>query len=389
MKKNSTTYAIKMLGFTLIVLMAILKPAFSQMPAPDFDMPRITMTVSPDQQVKLRLPKDIRSGDQITGTVIEEKKSVTAANNNSSSTLEGVVIEIDGKQTKLSNRFISFIVPAGVTSLPFLLKNAAGEILDRGQIPVNGPMYDLLSDLWWREPLGGLPCVEPMGQPGQALRITGPFDGDASNTKVSLNNLPCEIIAESNRMTYLQVPQNAAAGVSTISIEENKIITERKLNIVELALRANKTTLLKGEKATITVKVNGLESFDLTKNNIKLQLVNQSPQTISFAKESSNTITKDLKAGPVNNGIYEFSTKVVSLAKGTFKMTADLMGEQNDCIKRYQSAMEQMKILRADELKRCEKTGGDINACKSAVNKMIDGKEKELYDVFVRCMTGN
>jgi hypothetical protein len=142
MKKNLTNYAIKMLVLTIVAFAAMLKPAFCQEPAIDNDLITYSMAVSKDQKVNFRFPLDMRSGDRITGSVVEEKKNNAAEVNKIPSTLQGVVIEIDGKQTKLSNRLFSFIVPAGIASLPFLLKNSAGEVIQQGQLPV-GIIADL------------------------------------------------------------------------------------------------------------------------------------------------------------------------------------------------------------------------------------------------------
>ena len=76
MKKNSTNYAIKMLGLTLIAFVALVKPAFCQTNWLDYALENWVVSVSPDQQVKFTFPKDIRNGDMITGSVIEEKKKI-------------------------------------------------------------------------------------------------------------------------------------------------------------------------------------------------------------------------------------------------------------------------------------------------------------------------
>ncbi len=329
MKKYSTNYAIKVLGFTVIAIMAMLKPAFCQEPVIDNDLITYSMSVSSDQQVKFRLPLDIRSGDRITGSVVEEKKSNTGETYKTSSTLEGVVIEIDGKQTKLNNRLFSFIVPAGLASIPFLLKNSAGEVIEQGQIPViSNPFGDDF-------PISFSP--EKIVQPGQPFKITGTFDGIAANTNVSLNSGPCEIIAESYRMSYVQVPESAIAGVSNLTINENNTTTEHKINIAVLNLTANKTNLLKGEKTTINVTVSGLENLTTEKLNYKLRLENLSPQTISFVKEGGNVVTKEINTTAVKNGQYQFSTKMIALSSGSFSVQALFFKpvSKNPCVDAY------------------------------------------------------
>lgn len=400
MKMKSTNAVIKMMGITVIAVIAMLRPAFCQEKGKNIcpvgvNCFTVNIVSSSGQQVKMRLPKDIRSGDIITGSVIEEKKSATAVNNKSSSTLEGMVIEIDGKQTKLSHRLFSFIVPAGLASLPFLLKNAAGEVIQSGQVPIGPVLADLLSDLWWNYPLGGLGVkgtkfsTEAVGQPGQSLRISGSFDGNAANTNVSLNGQACEIIAESPRMSFVEIPQNATAGVSQLTIEENNNKESSKVNIVNLNLSANKRSLLKGQKATISVVVSGLEGLELRNNSaLKLSLENQSPQTIVFSKEINNVITKEINADSVKDGKYEFSTPIIGLTKGAYAITATITApkDDNECVKKYQDCMAQIKADKDKAIKKCQDAGGaGVDDCIAQVNTASAKLEKACLDEFLKC----
>lgn len=385
MKKKNTNAAIKMLAITVLAVAASFKPAFCQEPEIDKDLIIYSMAVSPDQKVKFRLPLDIRSGDMITGTVVEEKTSLKGVDNKSSATLQGMVIEIDGKQTKLGDRLFKFLVPAGITSLPFLLKNSAGQVLEQGQIPINSYF-----DTRWQEPVGGLGykfAPEAVGQPGKALRITGNFDGNAANTNVSLGGQSCEVIAESNRMSIVQVPQEATAGVSNLKVEENNIKEEHKINIAKLNLSANKTTLRRGEKTTITVTVSGLENLDYKKSNLKIRLENQSPQTIVFLKEN-NVIIKEINAESVKNGKYEFSTRISALMKGAYTVTATITSpkDDNDCVKKYQDCMAQIKADKEIAIKKCQDAGGaGLGDCITQVNTASEKLEKACFDKFLKC----
>lgn len=317
---KNTNVVIKMLAFTLMAVAAISKPAICQEPAIDNDLIIYSIAVSPVQKVQFRLPKDIRSGDMISVTVYEKKTSSKEADNKSSATLEGMVIEIDGKQTKLGDRLFKFIVPAGITSLPFLLKNSAGQVLEQGQIPINSYF-----DTRWQEPVGGLGykfAPEAVGQPAKTLRVTGSFDGNAANTNISLGGQSCEIIAESNRMSLVQVLQNSATGVSYLTIEENNIKEEHKINVAKLTLSANKTTLRKGEKATITVTVIGLEGLK-EGYDCKVDITNNSPATVRFKSNTGNSMSQTIPSG--QTGDYKFSFSIVGVTQGNYTLEGLLL----------------------------------------------------------------
>lgn len=338
-----------MLAITVLSLTAIFKPALCQEPAIDNDLIIYSMSVSTDQKVKFRMPLDIRPGDRITGTVVEEKKSTKGEVNNASSTLQGVVIEIDGKQTKISNRLISFLVPAGITSLPFLLKNAAGEVIERGQIPINSSTtHPMGADLTYTTVIpdkmnsvketqinGTKFIMEPVGQPGKALRVSGSFDGNAANTNVSLNGQACEIIAKSPRQINFLVPENAATGSANLKVEENNIKEEHTINIAKLNLSANKTTLRKGEKAIITVTVSGLQGLK-EGYECKVDITNLSPATVRFKSNTGNSMSQPIPSG--QTGDYKFSFNIVGVTQGNYALEGILF-----CIPDISSLLDRIR----------------------------------------------
>ena len=316
MKKKSKNIAMKMLFVTALTVAGVFGQAFGQYSSirPEADT----------LNTLFRLPVDIRSGDMITGSVTEYKKNITGDYNASSSRLEGIVLEIEGKQTKLSNRLFSFLVAAGVTSIPFLLKNSAGQIIERGQIPLGSSNLfnpGQQSSSWISQTgqtvftKGTQFIPEPVCQPGRVLTVAGPFDGNAANTSISLGGQPCEIIAESPRMSYVQVPQNAEAGASNLTIEENNNKEENKVNVAILNLSANKTTLHKGEKATIKVTVNGLQSLK-EGNDCKVDITNLSPSVVRFVNAEGNKISQTIPSSLKGN--YTFSLKIIAVTQGDY-----------------------------------------------------------------------
>ena len=380
MKKKITNAFFKMAGITSIVVAVMFTKAFCQGPMLSAGISTYKLAVAAGTPVNMRLPKDIRSGDVISGTVVEDAANKTATQSNSSS-LQGMVIEIDGKKTKLSNHLISFVVPAGIATIPFIIKNAAGQIIDHGQVPVipSGislpvqPMSNITQAFFPQE----------ITQPGEALPIGGKFDGDAANTNVSLNGQRCDIIAESPRESFAEVPGNTAAGVTNISIaEKNGPTTTTKINVAVLNLSADKLSLRRGEKTTVDVKITGLEGLSEGDHKIKLTLVNQSPQTIAFTKESSNTITKEINTSSVKNGIYQFNTRIIGVTAGTYGIMASLTlpSTNNPCVDTYLARMEEIKLSK-------EKAMADCNSaeCKAKVESETEKLVKACMDEFIKC----
>jgi hypothetical protein len=144
-------------------------------------------------------------------------------------------------------------------------------------------------------------------QPGEPLTINGFFDGNAANTNVSINNIPCEIITESNTVTFVQIPGNLPCGKALLTIAEGGATQTMPIQAITLNLTANKTTLRKGAKANINVTINGLENLKLADNHFTMQLTNQSPANIAFKSETENTITRNITNGCEGRGLQFFN----------------------------------------------------------------------------------
>ena len=221
-----------------------------------------------------------------------------------------------------------------------------------------------------------------LGQPGQALRVTGTFDGNAANTNVSLNGQTCEIIAESPRENFTQVPQNATAGVSNLSITENNIKEEHTINVAVLNLSANKTNLRKGEKTTITVSVSGLEGVEKG-NDCKVEITNLSPSVVSMKSTDGNTISRAIPQGVT--GDYKFTFSIVGVTQGNYALEGILFcasnsnANQNQAIANvgpeYQKWQEK---LREALRKRLLEEG----FTEDEVGKMIKDSFKGIYGII-------
>lgn len=206
-------------------------------------------------KVMVRLPDDIRAGDTISGTVVAEAMA--------SSTLEGMVIEIDGKRSLVSGKSIKFIVPllAAGGEIPFLIKDGKGKVLGKTTVPFAGSGQGMApaSDF----------DLPRLGQTGRPVTINGPFDGDAANTSCRLGDQPIEIIAESPRHAIFMSPPDPV-GQTALSMTENGNSRNGPYRNIRVSLAAPKTRLLRGEKTTLSVQVSGLEGIQ---SNVPLQLV--------------------------------------------------------------------------------------------------------------------
>lgn len=253
-------------------------------------------------RVTVRLPDDMRAGDMISGTISVEPSGKSATDQaRNRDTLEGTVIEIDGKPTAAVGRVLRFTVPAaGLLTLAILAANGKTRIASTHVMAGNAAPA----------PTNFNP--PRFGQAGRPLQIQGSFDGNAANTNVSIGNTPAAVIAESPRQVVVQNPPDAT-GPTQLRVTEGGVDHNTPYRVASVTLSATKTNLLKGEKTTLSVQVTGLGPDLAT-------LVLLGSPTIQLEGGNAQNITLT----PTTNGNANFTRNITALAPGTFDVSAQL-----------------------------------------------------------------
>ncbi|HMK27153.1 MAG TPA: hypothetical protein VK483_14070 [Chitinophagaceae bacterium] len=312
--------------------------------------------------VDVKVPNNIRPGDHISGSVAKN-----IVKKRPSDTLDGAVIDINGQQHQLRGKNFTFLVPSGAASIPFIIKNSKGESIGTTQIPINTLAIPQL-------PAGTsippqqieMPPPHSPGnfvpvnycQPGQPLTINGNFDGNAANTKVSINTIPCEVLAESDRGSFVNVPSNLPAGKASITIKEGGVTKTMPIQVITTDLKANKKIVQRGTKATVTATVKGLENLDLNNNNFKIELTNGSPGVIQFMNPNTTTITRDINSSNVKNGVFTFTTDITGTTTGSYAVGSNVSSTTGaNCWKKYQDRMDNCEAQQKKCYEDCVLTG--------------------------------
>lgn len=179
-----------------------------------------------------------------SGAVITPDPKITAP-----TTASGAVITPDPKIILPKTPSGAVITPDPKITQPDTIPS--GESLPPGQritppasLPLDPKYFDL--------PL--------LGQTGRPMLISGPFDGDSNNTKLTIGNKPAQVLAESPREIVVASPSNISGPIE-IAVKEGDKETKGSYRNVGVNLSAPKTNLLKGEKTELRVEVNGLEAL--------------------------------------------------------------------------------------------------------------------------------
>ena len=273
----------------------------------------VTFTLAKGK-IKAYLPNDIRPGETISGSIVAEAVGKNARQiENNLSALKKYFINIQNEKYPVDSYMsFQFMVAqdkpmTGVIQLITL----SGVIENEVALPTTS----------WQD-LQPAPsqCIIPThALTASPLTITGPFDGDASNTKCSLNNKPLEILAESPRQCVVLYPADAK-GLQNVYIQEkNQPSCIQNISTVQMNISAGKLSLLKGERTYINVSISGLQNLPdtavLTLDNVTTNVVNMQPM---------NHVIILLIPDSVKSGILNRRFNIQSIKSGDFTVTVNL-----------------------------------------------------------------
>lgn len=274
---------------------------------------------TPAGTVKVYLPDDIRPGDVISGTVLAEPigKNAKQVEKNLSELIK-YTISIDGNRASVPSKpeLMKWLLHSGgkLVSLIELINGSGTKV---GQLPFQLKSLDKTVSASLQN------CSHPSHVlTGDPVTITGPFDGDASNTKCSLGSTPAEVLAESPRQCIFKYPADAI-GLQTLNITDNNEkylqACNQKISGVSMDISAGKMNLSKGERTYIDVKITGLQ--DLPDTAI-LSLNNMSPATVTMTP--ANTIVIPLLPATESSGIFTRRFDIQSIKSGNFSVNINL-----------------------------------------------------------------
>jgi len=253
---------------------------------------RIIFDTAPGR-VTVNLPDDMRVGDRISGTVVEEPKGGSPdEREKNKSTLDAMVIDVGGTKLHASEaQFITNIEPGSygpqvaTGNANFVIENVIVElrsgpgdaVLGIAEVPITpGPKPPAVTT---PDPKMTPFTIPPLGQTGRPFEIFGPFDGNSSNTTLRYGPVGSTAqdfekntenvsggfglirpLAESPRKIVFESPPNLTGPVE-LNVKEGSVQSTGTCRNVGVRLTAPKTNLLKGERTILTVEVNGLQGI--------------------------------------------------------------------------------------------------------------------------------
>lgn len=271
--------------------------------------------------IKVYLPDDIRPGDMISGSVMAEpsgKSPKLSAKNLEE--LKKYTVEFNGQKIsvyKVSKSFQCNINTGIQPQCTLNLMNGSGVKTGLVNIQFINNVETQPATAQCKIPTHALTAAP--------LKVTGPFDGNSSNTNCTVGGQSCEVIAESPRQCVVSFPQTAK-GNQTIELQENKQPKcFKKISGVELNVSVGKTNLLKGDKTYVNVEVIGLQNLPDT---AKLTITNITTDVVVMLPV--NAFVVPLTADNVSNGTYLRRFEIQSLKTGNFIVNVNIDLPENN-----------------------------------------------------------
>lgn len=258
-------------------------------------------------KVSVILPGDVRAGDTISGTVLFEPAGLTQQEQMANAAqLTGYVIDVEGKRQPVADGRVLVPITQAGGMVPLVLRNAAGNPVDTMGVAAIPPEVPFV-----------LQPVAPASQAGVPLSIPGQFDGNASNTTATLNGQPVRIIAESPRQTIVDCPPGVTGPVA-VTIADPAGTATAKTNLVGISLSTPRTTLMRGEKTVVTLRVMGLEGLQR-----RLSVAVQASPSVRLQGGNMQTVVIDPARSA--SGFVERPFNLTMNAPGPFDVSARLL----------------------------------------------------------------
>jgi hypothetical protein len=275
---------------------------------------RIVTLTTARGDIKVYLPDDIRAGDTVSGTVSAEPKGKDEKEKQKhAGELNGLVVEFVKQQWPVSGCVIQRLaIPATLVRTPeLILLDEKGQKLDNAPLLV-APYSNVPPKPSFETPA--------LGQSGRPLSIPGPFDGDSSNTKISVGGNWLRVISESPRGAVIQIPADVI-GPKEVHVTDNGNTASGNFRALKIDLTAPKTSLMKGESTELHVQVNGLQGIS---QPVQVQLQNQTPSNINLSGGNTQNIVIQ-PSQVTTGGTFNWSGTVTGAGTGGFNITGTIL----------------------------------------------------------------
>ncbi len=274
--------------------------------------------------VRVHLPDDVAQGDTISGTIAIEPAGRTEAEKTANTgVLRGTVIDAGGQKTTAASPVFTLRVAEALTAaLPIAFSAPSGWSRQRATASVPLASTEAVEHALGQiaKTPGGFRWPPTVTQ-GSPATITGAFDGDLANTRVTIGSTGAAVLAESRRKLVVQMPTGGMPGPSTLTLQERDTRVSGPVRTLGVQLSAPKTDLQRGESTDVTVEIAGLQGLD---HPVPVQLRTSGTVTTAGGNRQEFDIPPG-DPGVAANGVFRTSRRLTGVAAGGFEFVAEVV----------------------------------------------------------------
>ena len=206
------------------------------------------------RDVGLVLPAQLRPGERVSGTVIEnpdqysEMPGVTVArvavpfeSAGEGSRLSGWRFETPGEEPQRADGPITLVVPDRESGLKITLREAGNPSHSVSQT-LNVFQFSEKKSLLLNSFQAPALCMK-----GELCVVSGPFSGDSTKTFAAFEDQPAKIVAETSDVAYLSIPENTEPGSRPLFIAEGTKVVALPVAVGKFVIKNNGRELQAGE----------------------------------------------------------------------------------------------------------------------------------------------
>lgn len=219
------------------------------------------------KEVGLILPAQIRPGQRVSGSVVEDPSKyegmpeVTVTRvalpfeSSTASTLAGWAIDVPGEPSQPADGPIALMIPPGQIELAFAFHPAGnpGTLISKAISTPHSPRAKAKTPTSYQAP--------PICFKDQLCVVHGPFSGNSSKTFAAFEERPATIVAETSDTAYIAIPDRTDAGPRPLVVAEASKAIAFPMVVGALSIQPDGRDLKKGDTQLMYAKVEGPEEL--------------------------------------------------------------------------------------------------------------------------------
>lgn len=214
---------------------------------------------APRQELAIVLPVDVRPGERVSGTVVEDparyaeswevivtKVALPLESSGEGSRLAGWLVEIPGEEPQRADGPITFIVPSSGSGMNVTFREAGNPGHSVSQT-LKLSLVSANADSITKAPPANSFAAQALCMKGQLCALSGPFSGDSRQAFAAFEDRPATVVAETSDAAYIAVPELTGPGSRPVFITEGSKVVGLPVVVGDFFIRNNGRALAAGE----------------------------------------------------------------------------------------------------------------------------------------------